>query len=189
MPANSIVLPTSQHPLCWNPSWLNEVCTTRKDPKTKNIKQDDWPETTWKLTHYHKTRDCEPCGRAVLLGSLSPLLSARVPLPNKAFCSASTCVSSDNPFPSVRQKRTLGPWKGPPVLQQVQFLLLPSHQQRHRIRVCPFLEWSDIIQEAPKKSGVIFSPITLTLSSLLRDVQQPCGQGLWGARFWVLKPQ
>jgi len=29
------VLPTSQNPPLWNPSWLNAGCTTRKDPKSE----------------------------------------------------------------------------------------------------------------------------------------------------------
>ena len=35
------------------------------------LSQNDWPETT----HHHKTQDCEPCGKAVLLGSLILKLS------------------------------------------------------------------------------------------------------------------
>ena len=77
----------------------------------------NWP-------HYHKTWDCEPHGRAVLLVSLTLLLSAPVPLPSKVSCFVSTCVSSDNSFPSVKQEPTPGPWKKLPFLQQ---------------RGCPFL--------------------------------------------------
>ena len=60
----------------------------------------------------HKTRDCEPRGRAVLLGSLTLLLSTQVPFPHKIYCFVSTCVSSDNSFPSVRQEPALGAQKG-----------------------------------------------------------------------------
>ena len=38
------------------------------------------------LPHHHKTQDCKPHDLAVLLGSLSLLLSTRVPLPNKVSC-------------------------------------------------------------------------------------------------------
>ena len=34
------------------------------------------------------------------------------PFPNKISCFVSTCVSSDNSFPSVRQEPTCGPQKG-----------------------------------------------------------------------------
>ena len=61
--------------------------------------------------------ETDPCGRAVLLGSLPLLLSAWVPLPDKVTCFVSTRVSSDNSFLSVRQEPTLGPWKGSPFLQ------------------------------------------------------------------------
>ena len=39
---------------------------------------------------------------AVLLGSLTLLLSTRVPFPNKISCFVSTCVSSDNSFLRTR---------------------------------------------------------------------------------------
>ena len=52
MPAHNIVLPTSQNSSHWNPYWLKDACATRKDPESDQIwdKQDDWPQTTWKLT-------------------------------------------------------------------------------------------------------------------------------------------
>ena len=46
-----------------------------------------------------------------------------MPFPNKISCFVSTCVSSDNLFPSVRQEPSFGPWKGSLFLQQVDFLL------------------------------------------------------------------
>lgn len=58
-----------------------------------------------KLTHLHKTWDCEQRGSIVLLGSCTPLLSAQGGggvLPNKVFCFFSTCISSDNSFLSAR---------------------------------------------------------------------------------------
>ena len=74
--------------------------------------------------YHHKTRDCEPRGRAVLLGSLTLLLSTRVPFPNKISCFVSICVSSDNSFLRVRQEPNFGPWKGSSFLQQ---LCNPEH--------------------------------------------------------------
>ena len=41
-----------------------------------------------------------------------------MPFPNKISCFVSTCVSSDNSFPSVRQEPSFRPWKGSPFLQQ-----------------------------------------------------------------------
>ena len=55
---------------------------------------------------------------AVLLGSLTLLLSTRVPFPNKISCFVSTCVFLDNSFQSVRQEPSFRPWKGSPFLQQ-----------------------------------------------------------------------
>ena len=67
-------------------------------------KQDDWPEITGISPHYHKTQDCEPRGRAVLLGPLTCLLSIQAPLPHKVFYFVSMCVSLDKSFPAVRQE-------------------------------------------------------------------------------------
>ena len=67
-------------------------------------------------SHHHETQDCEPHVRAVLLGSLTLLLSARAPLPNKASSFVSTRVSSDNSLPSARQEPIFRPWKWSPFL-------------------------------------------------------------------------
>ena len=40
-------------------------------------------------------------------------------LSNKISCFVSTCVSSDNSFPSVRQEPSFRPWKGSLFLQQM----------------------------------------------------------------------
>ena len=66
-----------------------------------------------------KPETASDSGRAVLLSSLTPLLSTWEPLPNKVSCFVSTCISSDNSFPSVRQEPTLRPWKGSLFLLQV----------------------------------------------------------------------
>ena len=42
--ASPYVLPTSQNPPRWNPSWLSDVCATRKDPESERSAKDD-PET------------------------------------------------------------------------------------------------------------------------------------------------
>ena len=64
---------------------------------------------------------------AVLLGSLTLLLSTWVSFPNKISCFVSTCVSSDNSFSSVRQEPGFGSWKGSYFLQHsCQHFILPS---------------------------------------------------------------
>ena len=57
-------------------------------------------------------------GRAVLLGSLTLLLSTQVPFPHKISCFVSICVSLDNSLLNVRQEPSFRPWKGSPFLQQ-----------------------------------------------------------------------
>jgi len=101
-------LSTSQNPSRKHPSWMSDAWATRKDSKLEWLAKDH-PETN-PIT----LKPCEPRGRAVLLGSLTLLLSTWVPFPNKISCFVSTCVSSDNSFPSVRQEPSLGPWRGPP---------------------------------------------------------------------------
>ena len=103
----------SQNPFCWHPSWLNKACTTRKNSESEWLAKDN-PETN-SITIKPKTAT-QFC-RAVLLGSLTLLLSARVLFPNKISCFVSTCVSSDNSFLSVRQEPGFGPWKGSSFLQ------------------------------------------------------------------------
>ena len=107
---------TSQNPSRWHSSWLNKACTTRKDSESKRLAKDNLEINPITI----KPWDCEPRGRAVL-GSLTLLLSSRVPFPNKISCFVSTCVSSDNSFPSVRQQLSFGPWKGSLFLQQSHF--------------------------------------------------------------------
>ena len=63
--------------------------------------------------------DCEPRGRAVLLGSLTLLFFTWVPFPNKKSCMVSTCVFSDNSFLRLDKD----PWKGSPFLQQMATLM------------------------------------------------------------------
>ena len=65
----------------------------------KELSQNDWLKTT----HHHKLTPSPqnprlPHGRAVLLGSLTLLLSTQAPFPNKISCFVSRYVSSDNSF-------------------------------------------------------------------------------------------
>ena len=103
---------------------LASILAEQGTPPGSTLSQNDWPKTIRKLISLRKTQECEPRGRAVLLGSLTLLLSARVPLPNKISCFVSTCVFSDNSFLSVRQEPSFEPWKGSPFLQH--FLLFLS---------------------------------------------------------------
>ena len=71
-----------------------------------------------RLKQLRMAQHSEPCGRAVLLASLTPLLSAQLPFPKKVFCFVSMHFSSNDSYPHVRQESTLRPWKGSPFLQQ-----------------------------------------------------------------------
>ena len=76
-------------------SWLSNVCTTRKDSESEWLAKDNLEMNPFMVK---KTQDWETHGRAVRLDSLTQLLFAQVPLPNKISCFISTCVSSDIHF-------------------------------------------------------------------------------------------
>ena len=80
------VLPTSQNPSHWNPSWLSDT------PLGRTLSQNDWPETIQKLTPLLQTEDCEPRGREVLLCSLTLLLSTQAPLSNSLLLCQHVCL-------------------------------------------------------------------------------------------------
>ena len=103
---------TSQNPSHWHPSWLNEVCTTRKESESEWLDKDN-PETN-PITIKPRV---QPCVRAVLLSSLALLLSTQAPFPNKISCFVCTCISFYNSFLSVREEPSFRPWKGSPFLQ------------------------------------------------------------------------
>lgn len=105
--SRAYVLPTSQNPSFWNPSWLSEAFATRKDPESELLARDN-PETNPVTMNLKTATTCQ----IVLLGSLTLWLSTWAPLPNKFFCFVSTCVSSDNSFLSVRPES----WKESPFL-------------------------------------------------------------------------
>ena len=75
------------------------------------------------------------------MGSLTLLLSAQAPLPNKVSCFASTCVSLDNSYPSVSQEPTLRPWEGSPFLQQI----CPWRLRRISALLTPWFQVSDLL--------------------------------------------
>ena len=94
------VLQTSQNPPGWNPSWLSNACTTRKDPESERWTRDNLETDPVTI---------KPCGWTVLLGSLTLMLSAQASFANTVSCFVSSSVSSDNSFLSVRQEPIPGP--------------------------------------------------------------------------------
>lgn len=80
------------------------------EPPGRTLRQNDWPETTGKLTRRHKTLACEPGGAAVPRAPRPP--APRRPSLYNVSSSVSTCVSWDGSFPSVRRVSSLGPWRG-----------------------------------------------------------------------------
>ena len=74
-------------------SVLAESCMNHQEGLWVKLKQDDWPETTQKLTPPHEAWDGKPHGRAVLLVSLTALFSTQARHSNKVLCFVSTCLS------------------------------------------------------------------------------------------------
>ena len=94
---------TSKNPFCYRPSWLSDTCTTRKDSESEWLTKDTQeinpitikPETVShvaELFFWVPSPSYSPPGCLLTVNSLT--VSAR--------------VSSDNSFPSVRQKSALG---------------------------------------------------------------------------------
>ena len=89
-------------------------------PPGRTLSQNDWPENletnpvTFKPEIPYGRASLNPYHPLILLGSLTLLLSAQVPLPNKVSC----FISSDNSFLSIKKETTLWSWKGSPLLQQ-----------------------------------------------------------------------
>ena len=110
--ARQHVLPTSQIPSCWNPSWLSDAQATRKDPEPEWLAKDN-PETN-PVTIKPKTEShlAEQFSWVPLPCSY-PHPHARISPTDKVSCFVSMCVSLDNTFVSVRQESTLKPWRVP----------------------------------------------------------------------------
>ena len=144
---------TSQNPPLWHPSWLNKACTTRKDH-----------EAEWLAKDHPETNAITVNTRVVLLGSLTLLLSAQVPFPNKISCFVSTCVSSDNSFLSVRQEPSFGLWKGSPILQ-------------HYDNVWRYFWWSQLGRVVPLTCR-------WQLTGMLLNIQESTGQTPTAKMIW-----
>lgn len=103
------VLPPSQNPSCWLLSWLDQCMrppgrTSSQERLAKEIPSPSKPRL-----------------RAMLQNSsdsLTLLLSAREPLAVKPLALSARTSLWTIPFLSIRQKPTLGPWKGlPPAMK------------------------------------------------------------------------
>ena len=135
------------------------------------------------LSYHLKTPDCEPHGRAVL-GSLTLLLSTRVLFPNKISCFVSTCVSSDNSFPSVGQEPSFGPQKGYAFLQQFDLLavqgtlrsLLQHHSSKASIWCSVFfmVQLSHLYMMTGKIVALIMWNLVSKVMSLLFNTLSMC---------------
>ena len=106
--ASACVLPVSQNPSYWNPSWLNDVCATKDSESEwltrKSLKTHSIPVKPKTVSHAAEQFSWVPLPCCAL---------PRCPFPTVS-CSVSTCVSSDNSFLSARKEPSLGLWKRSP---------------------------------------------------------------------------
>ena len=91
------------------------MCATRKDSELEWLAKDH-PEPNPITIKPETESDAAKQFSWVPLSYCSP---PGCPFPIKSLA-VSTCVSSDNSFPSVRQEPSFGPWKGSAFLQQKQ---------------------------------------------------------------------
>ena len=91
--ASLYIPPTFQNPPRWNPSWPSNAHATRKDPESEQLARNN-PETNLNTIKPEPASHAAQwlAGLQVLRGSLTLLLSSRVPLPNKVSCFVSTCL-------------------------------------------------------------------------------------------------
>ena len=107
-------LTTSQNPSLQHPSWMNKACTTRKDSESEWLAKDN-PETN-PITI---KPDFEPRSRTVLLGSLTLLLSTRVPFPNKISALLAHVSPRTIHFQVLDKSSVSGPGRGPPSCNKI----------------------------------------------------------------------
>ena len=122
-------LPVSYHiPEAFLPtSTLAELCVHHQEGPWVRMISQRHPGNQF---HQRKSLACESRGRAVLLGSLTALASARALLPNKVSC----FVSLDNSFLSVRRGSPFELWKVLPFLQRSCSFLLTWPQKPKAIK-------------------------------------------------------
>ena len=101
--------PTPQNPSLWHPSWLNKMCTTRKDSELEWLAKDN-PETN-PITIKPKTASHwqgSPPGFPYLLRS------TRVPFPIKSLALSAHVSPWTTDFWVLDKSPVSGPGRGPP---------------------------------------------------------------------------
>ena len=101
---------TSQNPSRWHPSWLSNLCATRRDSESEWLAKDN-PEIN------SVTIKPETASHMAELSSWVPWPSRSPPgalFPMRVFCFVNMCVSSDSSFPVLDKSPFWGPGRGPP---------------------------------------------------------------------------
>ena len=108
--ASPYVLPISQNPPHWNPSWLSNVCTTRKDPESEWLARDN-PETN-PITIKPKTAShmAEQYSWVLLPSCFPP----GCPFPIKSLALSAHVSPQTIHFRVLDKSPLSGPGRGPP---------------------------------------------------------------------------
>ena len=101
----------SQNPPRWHPSWLSNVCTTRKGSESEGLAKDN-PETNPIII--------KPETESHVAEQSSWFPSSCCSSPRRPFPIKSLALSA-HVYPIVRQEPSFGPWKGSLFPQQYQF--------------------------------------------------------------------
>ena len=121
-------LTTSQNPSFWHLSWLNKVCTTRKDSESEWLAKDN-PETN-PITIIPKTSQVAELFSWVPLPSCSP---PRCPFPVKSLALSARVSPRTIHFRVLDKNPVLRPGTGPPSCNRRGF-----GRRRGRIEVSYF---------------------------------------------------
>ena len=108
--ASLYILPTSQNPPCWNPPWLSNVFTTRKDPESEWLARDNPGTNPITIKPETVSHMVEPC--SWVPSSCCSLL--RHPFPIKSLALSTHVPPRTIHFRVLDKSPLSGPGKGAP---------------------------------------------------------------------------
>ena len=121
--ASPYVLPTSQNPPHWNPSWLNDVSTPRNDPELEWLDRDN-PETNPNTVNPEASNHVAEHSSWVLLLSWS---SPGCPFPIKSPALSARVSPQISHFQMLDKSPLSGPGRGPP---SCKCFIFPTHLKK-----------------------------------------------------------
>ena len=145
------VLLISQNPSHWNPSWLNNSCSTRKDPESERLARDN-PEA------YLITIKPETAGHVAEQSPWVPLPSCSSPgspLPVKPLALSAWVSPRTIHFPVLDKSSVLGPGRSPSSCNRSSF----DQSDFWEKRACLSLKAHVFKNPAPANKHLVPSPV------------------------------